>query len=270
MNGNERADANSLVVQAPAYSKTSREIYTILKQAVEDAESGDPEAGRELMLKRLAELIGVPQSTMHDWLHGHRAESVKRFLCALERLSSASRAGVLDLLCRDCPRLDHPALVLNSEARASLSALLEQRHGLTFVSGPFEWARTFMLTALGNSAAGRLSASGFDVHRPDRFVPIPGVWHLARPIAPQVLASLLDRLWPAVARSEAPLLFFNGVWSALPELRRRILACAEAHHVFVADHGGESGAKHRFPVSEVLVAPSSRDPSSIEAAIRTL
>jgi hypothetical protein len=77
------------------------------------------------------------------------------------------------------PKLAHDPLAVNS-----LFRILDQASGLTFVSAFSDEHRTFILTSLGNSASwndARNRVSGLDVHTPDYFSPVPGVYYFPQP-----------------------------------------------------------------------------------------
>jgi hypothetical protein len=42
-------------------------------------------------------------------------------------------------------------------------------------------------------------------------------------------------MWPRVLTSGAPRLFFNRVWSSVPEVREDLLRCAGFKHVVIAE-----------------------------------
>jgi hypothetical protein len=223
------------LVEPPGYPKTANEVIRQLKKALDKAERPP---GLELMQKDFGLLIGAPRSTIHDWYHGNLRDSIKHFLCAMERLSEHQRAELLSKLCRDCPRLDHPRLMHDPAAVNSLRGLLAQPAGLTFVTGSDDAIRTFLVTALGNSAGQAMpnsSISGMDVHRPDSFVPVPGVVYFRNPNDSSNVAQLILELWRTIEKSPTDLILLNAVWTGVPELRDRIIGLATKHHVVVAD-----------------------------------
>jgi hypothetical protein len=56
-----------------------------------------------------------------------------------------------------------------------------------------------------------------------------------------VMSGLIEkvglRIWPWVLTSGAPRLFFNRVWSSVPEVREDLLRCAGIKHVVIAEEG---------------------------------
>lgn len=140
-----------------------------LKIALESVECP---SGEKLFQKRFGELIGAPKSTINDWSHGKLVDPIKRFLCGLERLTEMERSKLLHRICRRCPRLHDRAIAQDPGAVRAITALLNQPSGLTFVAGP-EAARTYLVTAMGNSVAWRARACGLDMNRLDDLVPVP-------------------------------------------------------------------------------------------------
>lgn len=223
------------LVEPPGYPKTANEVIRHLKKALDKAERPP---GLELMQKDFGLLIGAPRSTIHDWYHGNLTAPIMHFLCAMERLSEHPRAEMLSKLCRDCPRLDHPRLMHDPAAVNLLKGLLAKRAGLTFVTGSDDAIRTFLITALGNSAGQAVpssSISGMDVHRPDSFVPVPGVVYFRNPNEPSDVARLILELWGTIEKSPTDVILLNAVWTGVPELRGRIIGLATKHHMIVAD-----------------------------------
>ena len=223
------------LVEPPGYPKTANEVIRHLKKALDKTERPP---GLELMQKDFGLLIGAPRSTIHDWYHGNLTAPIMHFLCAMERLSEHQRAELLSKLCRECPRLDHPRLMHNPAAVILLRGLLAKRAGLTFVTGSDDAIRPFLITALGNSAGQAVpssSISGMDVHRPDSFVPVPGVVYFRNPNEPSDVTRLILELWGTIEKSPTDVILLNAVWTGVPELRDRIIGLATKHHVIVAD-----------------------------------
>jgi hypothetical protein len=226
----------SHLLQPPAYPKAANEVMRLLKKSIEAVER-PPE--RELELKEFGQLIGAQRSTIHDWYHGELPKPMKNFLCAMERLSELQRINILRTLCRDCPRLDHRRLAHDPPAVRALSSLIGQMNGLTLVVGANEELRTFVITAIGNSALRFLSVraiAGLDVHRPDLFVPVPTVLYFPKPENSSQVQDLIAEAWPAIENSSAKLILLNGVWTLVPLLRPSIQKLARRAHVVVADH----------------------------------
>ena len=109
--------------------------------------------------------------------------------------------------------------------------------------------------AMGNSVAWKTRACGLDVHRPDHFVPVPGVWYLADPCPPPQLRELFRRLWPELRDPATPLLILNGIWGALPEVRSTVASSAAKRHVLIADEPGVAirPPNWRAPINVITV-----------------
>lgn len=194
--------------------------------------------GHELTWKAFARLVGAPKSTIQDWTSEGVPEQITRFLCGIERLSEPRRVELLRSLCRDCPRLEHPRLAHDQTSVAAFRTALGQPAGLTFIIGPTDELRTFLITAAGNSAAALAPSRqvcGLDVHRPDGWVPVPGVVYFQDPTDTAQIRGCIQAIWAAVENSAASLVLINGVWSVAPEMRQRIISCAEKRHVLIAD-----------------------------------
>lgn len=228
------------------------EVIRTLKKAMDAAERP---LGCELRQKELGRLIGAPKSTIHDWYHGNLASPIEHFLCAMERLSEAQRMELLRNLCRDCPRLAHPRLAHDPQVMNSLRGLLMQPLGLFVVTGPTDTLRLFVITAIGNSAPLVVpckTIGGLDVHRPDSFVPVPGVLYFRNPNDSPQIKQLILAQWKDMENSSADIFLFNGVWALVPELRGRIVELAKRRSVFLADEF-DAGFAARGEVNDVVV-----------------
>lgn len=156
----------------------------------------------------------------------------------MERLSEAQRTALLRDLCRDYPRLTHPRLAHDPQVIAWLRGLLIEPFVLGFVTGPTDALRTFLITAIGNSIpliVPRKRICGLDVHRPDSFVPVPGVLYFRNPSDSAQVKRIILTQWNEIENSSADVFLFNGVWALLPEIRDNILRLAKRHIVMVAD-----------------------------------
>lgn len=268
MSNNPCARSLALYLQAPAHPLSGVEMVKALKSSLEAVECP---SGEELFQNRFGELIGAPKSTINDWSHGKLVEPIKRFLCGLERLTETERTKFLGRLCRPCPRLHDPQIAHDPGAVQALSALLNQTSALTFIVGS-EAARTYLVTAMGNSVAWHARARGLDVHRPDRFVPVPGVSYLMEPCALPQLRTTFRRLWPSLVDSKSPITILNGVWELLPEVRLRVAKAAAKRHVLIADEPGlDLQRMHwRVRVNVVSIEISPRNPDRFHIAVRAL
>jgi len=91
-----------------------------------------------------------------------------------------------------------------------------------------------MSRAVGASAVG---GAGINLHLPIRFVSVESLVYNDEALVPNHARQLIERIWPRVLTSAAPKLFFNGVWSAVPEVRDDLLRCARFKHVIIAEQG---------------------------------
>lgn len=222
----------ALSEQGPAFPKNGSELIKALKKAVDQAECPP---GGHLTQKRFGELIGIPKSTIHDWFYGRLADQIRVFVCGLERLDEQQRSDLLCEFCRECPRLNHARLADDPGSVGTLMALVQQQTGLTLVSSRSDKARTFLVTAMGNSAGGAVRVSGLDVHCTSQFVPVSGVFYLGSCKCPTEVRAAVRRLWPVVVDSDARILIFNGLCNAAPEFQPRMLALAKTRNVIIAD-----------------------------------
>ena len=225
--------SNGLLL-APAYHKSGSAVVRTLKQALDRAECSP---GQQLEQKQVGHMVGVAKSTIHDWFHGKLAGSLQNFLCVFERLTETERILILREICRPCPRLEHPRLAHDAEALIRLKASLNQPAGLTFVVGAPE-PRTFLVTALGHSITRVKPTSrvcGLDIHRPDSFVPVAGVFYCQRPPNLELAQHLAAHIMAEVEVSKAELVIFNGIWSGISQFLKAIQRLAATRHLIVAD-----------------------------------
>jgi hypothetical protein len=220
------------VGRGPAFPRTGSEVIRGLKAALDRVECVQ---GGSLTQKRFAELIGMPASTINDWYNSRLVGQIKGFLCGLERLNEQERSNLLRQFCRDCFRLQDPRLGHDVKSLNTLTELVREPAGLTFITGPSDTARTFLITAMGNSAGAEIRACGLDAHRPDKFVPVSGVLYFRRSCSPVELQAIVRGVWPLVANSDAQLLILNGIWNHVPEIRTKIAELAKSQNILIAD-----------------------------------
>jgi hypothetical protein len=228
--------------RGPAFPKSGNQVIRGLKAAMDRAEC--PGCGG-LTQKRFAELVGMAPTTINDWYNGQLVGPIKAFLCGLERLGEQQRTALLRQICRDCARLQDPRLAHDVQGVGVLSELVREPSGVTFITGPSDKARTFLVTAMANSAGGKIRACGLDAHRPDTFVPVCGVFYLRRSCSAVEVQALLRGVWPLLAAAEAQLLILNGIWSRVPEIRTKIPELAKRHNVLIADDFGNAVPRFR-------------------------
>lgn len=223
------------VLVAPAYRKTGSDLIRRLKEFLDQAEC---HSGGRLQQKQFGELLGVPTSTIHDWLLDPIPGQIRAFLCGLERLPQSDRTVFLSEFCRPCPRLSHPWLAHDPESVRLLRSILAQKSALTVMVGQTPRLRSFVLNALGNSLRqidSRLQCCGLDLHDPGEFVPAPNMFCLPPSSAPTPAAQVIAEVWPQLRNSKAAFLLLNGVLSEFPKLLPEILRCSRSRHVILAD-----------------------------------
>ena len=108
------------------------------------------------------------KSTTYNWFDIFHHPQVLGFLCLLERLPPAERQSFIEAHCRAYPTLDDPRLAHAPRKAAKLLELLDQKAGLTLITGGTDFSRTFVFTALAHAASragGKLlSGAGIDLH----------------------------------------------------------------------------------------------------------
>ncbi len=77
--------------------------------------------------------------------------------------------------------------------------------------------------------------AGLDVHEPRKWVPLEKVLYVGRLINSTRLNAVLCSSWERVRASNAQLMLFNGIWSAVLGLQGQILELAKKKHVLLAD-----------------------------------
>jgi hypothetical protein len=251
------------ILKPPAFLKLGTEVVRTLKEFVDAA---DRPPGRHLQQKEFATLIGAPKSTIHDWYHGEMPAPIKFCICALERLSEEQRIDLLNRLCRPCIRLDHPRLGHNAKLIEWLETVPKRSAGLTFLVGPSDALRSFVLTAIGNTAV-RLFAmkklGGLDLRIPREWAAVPGVMYFRKPSSVADLKNAVRQFWSSCDYSGADFLLFNSVWELLPELRPKIAELAKTKTVIVGDDyaSGLEGRRPYFPQANIIslgVGPNER------------
>lgn len=197
--------------------------------------------GRVATYVDMEQWTGVPQGTLTDWF-GNRGRPTADFLLQLlERLAEPARHGTIDLACKTFPKLEGKRLVCDATTISQLKTIACQMNGLTFITGTeaTDEARTYLLTALGNTFLDHTERprriSGIDAHKPDWFVPLPGVNYLQNRMNPAHLREAVQELWPDICAGKNHLVVLNRIWSAAPNFQRDIKALANDNNVVVAD-----------------------------------
>jgi hypothetical protein len=76
---------------------------------------------------------------------------------------------------------------------------------------------------------------GLDIHRPDSFVPVAGVYYCQRPPNLELAQHLAAHIMAEVEISKAELVIFNGIWSGISQFLKAIQRLAVTRHLIVAD-----------------------------------
>jgi hypothetical protein len=255
---------------APGYPFSARDIFGDLRSRLA------AEHRHAMSFERLAKMLGRSKSTTYNWFDIFHHPQVLGFLCLLERLPPAERHSFIEAHCRAYPTLDDPRLAHAPGKTGKLIELLNQKAGLTILTGGTDSSRTFVFTALGHAATragGKLlSGAGIDLHLPTRFVPVESLVYIDEALGPNHARQLIQRIWPRVLTSAAPQLFFNGVWSAVPEVRDDLLRCARFKHVIIAEQASPDvrhlKAKVSTPIHVLMLSASKLVPEGILVACR--
>jgi hypothetical protein len=213
----------------PAYPLTGCQLFQDLRRRLAK------EYQEPMYFKRLARMMGRSESTTYTWFEFYRHPHVLGFMCLLERLSPGQRRAFVDAHCRVTPSLQHSCFARNPSQITKLRELLNQRTGLTVITGGTDVARTFLLTALGH-ACGRLPVpAGLDQHRPINFVPVESLLYIDSSLGLKRVRRLTLEVWPKLLTSRSSILFFNGIWSAVSEVQGDLIQCSQRKHIVLAE-----------------------------------
>jgi hypothetical protein len=232
--------------------------------------------GQPLSYDEWAQFSGRPANTIASRCAGGAAHQLEVLLASLERLTADERHRLVDRACRDYPTLRHPKLAHDFVACSRLATLLRQPSGLTLVQGAPEHMRTFLVSALGNSASStdpkRAAVAGVDIHQPDQFVPVIGLTYLRNLLRAGDIERECKRVWPAICAAKAWLILLNGVWPHVPALQSEILDRARKSHVVIADaltlNPASLKSRVSTPVHVVTVSPSRERPDWLRVEIQ--
>jgi hypothetical protein len=250
---------------APGYPFSARDIFGDLRSRLA-AEHRHP-----MSFERLAKMLGRSKSTTYNWFDIFHHPQVLGFLCLLERLPPAERQSFIEAHCRTYPTLDDPRLAHAPGKAAKLLELLDQKAGLTIITGGTDFSRAFVFTALAHAASradGRLpAAAGIDLHRSNFFVPVESLIYIDGDLGLDHARRLTHKIWPRVLTSGVPRLFFNRVWSSVPEVREDLLRCAGFKHVVIAEEGaldvGDLTTRVSTPIHVLTLSTAKSVPEGI-------
>jgi len=265
-NSHGTGSPNNTFIPPPAYPFAAGHLFADLRIRIAR------ERGQPIGLKELGEMMGSPKSTTYYWYAVYRHPHVLALMALIERLSPAERCSFLKTHCRAYPTLSHPRL---AQAQSKLKRLLEQKAGMTILTGGMDRERTFVLTALGNSWGGiggaRRSPAGIDIHRPIEFVPVTSVRYIDESLDRSRVRELVLSVWPRIMTAAAPVLLFNRVWSQVPDVRRDLLRRADLKHVILAEDVVPSLAVLRkyitTPIQVLTVSQAKRTADGIQVSV---
>lgn len=221
------------VIIPPAYPLPGYKLFAKFRDALA------ARAGKDtLFLEDVGSILGVANSTSHDWFCVSELHQVQALLCLMERTPDAW-CNIIRPFLRDFPNLHHRRLAKNPKSLRRLKELLSANDGLSVIEGGTEADRSFVLTALGHAFLQldrlRRRPAGMDMHTPRRFVPIDTLIYFRDSLLRQRLRTLILEQWRQVRRSDAPLFFLNGVLTVVPGLLPEVLALAKKRHVVIED-----------------------------------
>lgn len=183
----------------------------------------------------LRKITGVEISTLESWCISAPLDQVRTLLRLLSAIPDRQRHALIDSATLSLPRLDHHFFTGDQVTLAALRRIAAKECGMTIVESESEYLRTFLATAITHSASKlKRAVYGFDIHRPDWFVPVEGVNYLA-------ISENHSRIREAAqlklnAPSGTHVVFLNGLWTHMEEQRRsEILRCTEKYHLILCD-----------------------------------
>ena len=143
--------------------------------------------------------------------------------------------------CRILPTLDYVSFASEPAIVDHVRSLLNRPAGLIVITGQSDYARHFLLSAIGNSFsqqdAKHRPIAGLICKPPGRLVPLNRAFYLAADLSSEMALRKVNHLWPKI-RDAAPMLLLDGVWLRAPHKRAEILKLSLARHVVLADEFG--------------------------------
>lgn len=199
-------------------------------------------AGHSLSHKEFCQVLHVPGATLSNWQQRKRPlTQIEAVFKGLEALDERDWLPALRKHLTIKPSLEGSHFADAPVAISRLRAVLREPSGLTVISGPLEWARTWVVAALGHACAGTGNragrVAGLDLLRADWFQGVPGVVYLEQddPAMLQDLRRKVNQHWAKLHGENVQFIFVNGIWTRCPERQRELMALAAKKHVFVAD-----------------------------------
>lgn len=216
--------------------------------------------GRSLTYDELSDYTGEARSTLGRWFNGDGDPSPEILLRLLELTSEKNRHEIMDKppFCRVHPRIDHPYLEQDSVATSILGDIVSNLTGLTLVQGDTDASATFVATAIAHSARMMGTHSqevvGLDIHKPDWFVPIPGVQYLNALLPPAAILKQFDLLWTRFVTSRGAILLLNGVFHPVAAAPQKVFQLARQSHLVIASKVPARGTPaHPLPGSATVI-----------------
>jgi hypothetical protein len=216
-------------------------VTRLLRRAQDSLHS---ELGPSPTYANLEEFTGVPAQTIKDWLNNKGRPTAEFLLQLLEGIPDRQRHELLDSACRTHATLEHPRLKCDQTIISRLKSMVCLPRGLVYVQNGTDETRTFIVNAMANAFLGLKGrprcVAGLDAHKPDWFVPLPGVKYFANLFQPGKQLEAARENWPKVQARGWNLVVLNGMGIvAMPDFQRRIkeltgscpLMIAEAAHV---------------------------------------
>jgi transcriptional regulator with XRE-family HTH domain len=214
---------------------------------------------RSLTYAELSEYAGEPKSTLARWFNGEGQPSSETLLRLLELAPEKQRDQIMDKppFCRVFAHLEHPLLAHDPVATSFLRSIRSNLTGTTLIQGVQESWLTFVATALGHDArrlSGLRPVLGLDVHKPDWFVPVPGIKYLNNLLRPSSISEELEQFWPKAANRKGAFVIFNGVLPTGSLWTDKVLDLAgQSHVVLTAKDAPKGQVATPFPVPANLI-----------------
>jgi hypothetical protein len=189
--------------------------------------------------QELEEWTGVAEGTIKYWFSNRGEPTAEFVLQFLERIPERQRDQILASAYRVYPSLEHPRLKCDQTCISWLKTIACEQRGLVFIQGSDDESRTFVLTALGQAFLGLTERphqlAGLDAHKPDWFVPLPGVRYLGNLFQPVKLLQAARDHWPKVQARGARLVVLNTIGVLAADLQRQIKPLTASCPVIVAE-----------------------------------
>jgi hypothetical protein len=231
--------------------------------------------GKAPTYMEMEEWTGVAKGTIKDWFNNQGRPTVEFLISLMERIPREECRRIIQSVFRCLPSLADPRLKCDQTVISQLKTIASQNCGVTFIYGGTAEARTFLVSALGNASLAcnerPFWVAGFDIHKPDWFVPVPGVRYLCNLFQADSLRKAIRQEWPEFRLGKAHLIILNGVCSAVPEMQKEIMALAVRVPVMVADatipRQSRRQRNHAVPVNYACVSPDSNSRTDFFVAI---